>query len=440
MTLQDVAWVLPSLLFLQLCAVVVALFVWRRIYLLRVQADGLEARSSKNMGLLQEQITQEIERLERHQNQHGFLVKRDILDQVTQFSQLVQQTMLGVREDQASRLDSMAQLLHQSAEKMERQLTELHVAVDQKLKGLVQSNETQLEKMRDTVEEKLEGTLHKRLNESFQMVSKRLEMVHHGLGQMQELSNGMGDLKRVLTNVKVRGTWAEYQLGSLLEQSLSPNMFEKNFAVKPRSAERVDFAVRLPGHHAEEDQFVYLPIDSKFPQESYQRLQEASTAGDLELMRRCHEQLLQVVKKEAKRISDKYIDESVTTPFAVLFLATEGLYAEVLREPGFADRVQREQRVLIAGPTSLSALLASLQVGFQTLSLQKQSGQMWKHLSQIRKNFCEFSKLLDNVHKKLESASHEVGKASKKSATIEGRLQRFEAMEPIIAAQHVEAP
>ena len=203
-------------------------------------------------------------------------------------------------------------------------------------------------------------------------------------------------------------------------------MFEKNFAVKPRSAERVDFAIKLPGSASGDGKPVYLPIDSKFPQEAYQRLVDASTRGEPVAIQRCHVELLSVVKKEAKRISDKYIHEAVTTPFAVLFLATEGLYAEVLREPGFADTIQREYRILVAGPTSLSALLASLQMGFQTLSLQQQSGQIWKHLSQIRKNFGEFSKLLEGVHKKLDSASLEVGKASKKSQTIENRLSRFE--------------
>ncbi len=272
-----------------------------------------------------------------------------------------------------SRTDLTA-TLSKMAEQIDKKLHDLKGVVETKLTQIQTDNSAKLEEMRKTVDEKLQGTLDKRLGESFKIVSDRLEQVHKGLGEMQTLAVGVGDLKKVLTNVKTRGTWGEVQLGNLLEQILTSGQYEKNVATKVGSADRVEFAIKLPGR--EEGKPIWLPIDAKFPKEDYERLVEAAEQADVEAVEQAAKQLEIRIKAEAADIHKKYIDVPNTTDFGILFLPTEGLYAEVLRRTGVADSVQRDFRVIIAGPTTLAALLNSLQMGFHTLAIEKRSSEV----------------------------------------------------------------
>jgi DNA recombination protein RmuC len=290
--------------------------------------------------------------------------------------------------------------------------------------------------MRVTVEEKLEGTLERRLGDSFKMVGERLELVQRGLGEMQALANGVGDLKKVLTNVKTRGTWGEVQLSMLLEQVLTPDQYVAN-AKLGSASEVVEFAIKLPGR-SDDDQPVFLPIDSKFPQESYQRLVEAAEAGQADLAASARKELELAVRNSARDIREKYLHPPKTTDFGVMFLPTEGLYAEVLRIPGMLERIQNEQRVIISGPTTLAALLNSLQMGFRTMAIQKRSGEVWKILGAVKAEFGKFGDILDSVHKKLGEASGKIEDATRKTRTIQTKLRSVEEL-PAGVSPPVEA-
>lgn len=311
---------------------------------------------------------------------------------------------------------------------VEKRVNEMRGVVDARLQQIQQESGKKLDAMRETVEEKLQGTLEKRLGESFAQVSERLEAVHKGLGEMQTLATGVGDLKKVLTNVKARGTWGEIQLGNLLEQVLTPAQYDRNVATKRGGSERVEFAVRLPGPEDDENSVVWLPIDAKFPQEDYQRLVDAQERGDPEAADEASRQLEARIKAEGRSIRDKYVNPPQTTDFAIMFLPTEGLYAEVLRRPGLAEGMQQQYRVMIAGPTTLAALLNSLQMGFRTLAIQKRSSEVWKLLGAVKKQFGQFTGILEKVEKKLHEASSNIGDASKKSRTIESRLRSVEEL------------
>lgn len=305
-------------------------------------------------------------------------------------------------------------------------MEKLRSTVDQRLDHLQKDNNQKLDEMRNTVNEKLQGTLNTRLQEAFKHVSERLEKVHQGLGEMQTLTSGVGDLKRMLTNVKTRGTWGEYQLGNILEEFLSPEQYEANVAVKPRSDEKVEYAIKMPGYSGELDSFIYLPIDSKFPLEAYQRLTAALDNGDSEAAKTESSNLEKTILKEAKRISEKYIVQGRTTPFAIMFVPTEGLYAEILRRPGLSDKMQKDYQVMLTGPTNLVAFLTSLRIGFRTLAIQQHSSDIAAHLFEVKNHFKGFSSLLENVRKKLDSASEEIGKATNRSKTIERDLEKFD--------------
>jgi len=314
------------------------------------------------------------------------------------------------------------------SDSVEKRVNEMRGVVDARLQQIQQESGKKLDAMRETVEEKLQGTLEKRLGEAFQQVSERLEAVHKGLGEMQTLATGVGDLKKVLTNVKTRGTWGEIQLGNLLDQVLTPAQYECNVATKRGGSERVEFAIKLPGPDEGEDSVVWLPVDAKFPQEDYQRLVDAQERGDLAAAEEASRQLEARIKEEGRSIRDKYVNPPQTTDFAIMFLPTEGLYAEVLRRPGLADVMQRQYRVTIAGPTTLAALLNSLQMGFRTLAIQKRSSEVWKLLGAVKKQFGQFTGILEKVEKKLQEASSNIGDASKKSRTIESRLRSVEEL------------
>ena len=346
--------------------------------------------------------------------------------------QRVQEELRHSREESAEsaknlRLEVGASLKGMS-DTVEKRVNEMRGVIDARLQQIQQDNEKKLEAMRKTVEEKLEGTLEKRLGESFQQVSERLEAVHKGLGEMQTLATGVGDLKKVLTNVKTRGTWGEIQLGNLLEQILTPAQYETNVATKRGGSERVEFAIKLPGPEEGEDSVVWLPIDAKFPQEDYQRLVDAQESADPAAAEEASRQLEARIKSEGRSIRDKYVNPPQTTDFAIMFLPTEGLYAEVLRRPGLPDGMQQQYRVLVAGPTTLAALLNSRQMGFRTLAIQKRSSEVWKLLGAVKKQFGQFTGILDKVEKKLHEASSNIGDASKKSRTIERRLSTVEEL------------
>ena len=355
-------------------------------------------------------------------------LREEVNTSIKNFGDTLSTTFGNLSDTQKSQLELFSKQVSELTHLTQTSIKDMREGVDKRLKDLHTDNLKKLDEIRMTVDEKLQGTLEKRLSESFRIVSERLEKVHQGLGEMQTLTSGVGDLKRMLTNVKCRGTWGEYQLGNILEQILSPDQYEANVKVKPRSGERVEFAVKLPGQDEDEGSFIYLPIDSKFPQEDYQRMLAAHEENDAEGAKSASDSLEQSICREARSIRDKYINEKTTTPFAILFVPTEGLYSEVLRRPGLADKLQREYRIMVAGPTTLSALLNSLQMGFRTLAIQKRSGEIWKHLSVVKKQFSGFSTLLENVQKKLDSASKEVDKATKKSKTIESKLQKFEEL------------
>lgn len=335
---------------------------------------------------------------------------------------------MKVDGEQANKLrEEVRTALQQLAETQERTLTSLRTSVEGKFEGLRQDNASQLESIRLTVDEKLQGTLERRLGESFKHVSERLEIVHRGLGEMQELAHGVGDLKRVLTNVKTRGTWGEVQLGALIEQLLTREQYETNVKVTPNATEFVEFAIRLPGKTSGSNHPVWLPIDSKFPLEEYQRIMELRTQEDAhneeEMLLRTLEQRL---KQNAKKISDKYISPPYTTDFAVMFLPTEGLYAEAVRRPGLIEALQRETRVVIAGPSTFAALLNSLQMGFKTLAIEERSSEVWSLLSRVRNEFFKFGVILEKVKKNLDQASTTIEGASTRSRAIEKVLRGVE--------------
>jgi len=311
-------------------------------------------------------------------------------------------------------------------ESNELRLESLRSVVDLRLQQLQEDNSRQIEKMRATVDEKLQGTLEKRLGESFKLVSDRLEQVHHGLGTMQQLASDVGGLQRVLTNVKARGGWGEVQLGALLGEVLAPEQFSRNVRTREGSGENVEFAVRLPG--SENGVPVWLPIDAKFPVEDYHRLIAAQESADPVATEQAMKNLEAQLRKSAKEICTKYINPPQTTNFALMFLPTEGLYAEAIRRLGLVEQVQRECKVIFAGPTTLAALLNSLQMGFRTLAIQKSSSEVWSLLATVRSEFGKFGRLLEGVKKKLEQASNQIDDVVRKSRTIEKRLNRVEEL------------
>jgi DNA recombination protein RmuC len=323
---------------------------------------------------------------------------------------------------QKQQLDSFAASFANISQSNEQKLIAMRETIERKLSEIQHENAHKLEQMRATVDEKLHATLEQRLGESFKLVSERLEQVHAGLGEMRTLATGVGDLKKVLTNIKTRGSWGEVQLGNLLAQIFTPDQFAQNVAPNPDSAERVEYAVKLPGRE-DGGPPVWLPIDAKFPQEEYQRLVDAQERGDVESAEQASIALENGVKNEARKISAKYLNPPHTTDFAILFLPTEGLFAEVLRRPGLCDGIQRDQRVMLSGPTTLAAMLTSLQMGFRTLAIEKRSSEVWNVLGAVKTEFGKFGAALEKVQKKLHEASNSIDDASRRSRAVERKLR-----------------
>ncbi len=373
---------------------------------IRLLGQDMEGRQAKQAESLQQVFAQT--RTESQQAANG--LQQVIVSQFTQGNQV-----------QAEKLNQFSETLHRTNTLIQDQLTQIRLSVEQKLKDMQEDNAAKLELMRKTVDEKLHATLEQRLGESFKQVSERLEQVYKGLGEMQSLATGVGDLKRVLTNVKTRGTWGEVQLQALLEQMLTPSQFGQNIKPIPGSNNIVEFAVRLPGK--DDDKPVWLPIDSKFPKEQYERLLDAFDRADADGVSAASKALDVAIRAEAKSISEKYLSPPHTTDFGILFLPTEGLYAEVVKRPGLVDDLQRLYRVTVAGPITLTTLLNALQLGFKTLALEKRSSEVWTVLSAVKTEFGKFGDILAKTRDTLERAAKNIENAEVRSRVMQRKLK-----------------
>jgi DNA recombination protein RmuC len=349
-------------------------------------------------------------------------LREEVVAALKGITDITTKTMGELANVQKGQLEAMSLAIGKLAESNEKKLEAVRTTVEGQLQSMKSDNATQLEQMRLTVDEKLQGTLEKRLGESFKQVSERLEQVHKGLGEMQSLATGVGDLKKVLTNVKTRGTWGEVQLGALLEQVLSPEQFEKNVSTKG-NGERVEYAVKLPGQGLDKSEIVWLPIDAKFPIEDYQRLIEAQECADLEGIETAGKELENRVRSCARDICEKYLAPPNTTDFGILYLPIEGLFAETIRRTGLIEGIQRNYRVIVAGPTTLWSILNSLQMGFRTLAIEKRTSEVWNLLAGVKTEWTKYGEVLDTVQKKLNQASETIEKAKVRSRAIGRKLK-----------------
>ncbi len=372
---------------------------------------------------LNDDISEEFKRNREETGQNSKLVREEVGNSVKLMGDQLSNRIRDITDRQKDQLEIIEERLQKLTKTNEDKFEKLQDKVSKQLTEIQEKNEKKLEEMRVTVDEKLHATLEKRLGESFKIVSDRLELVHKGLGEMQTLATGVGDLKKVLANVKDRGTWGEIQLGNLIEQVLTKEQYEKNVKTKKGSNALVEFAIKLPGKGKLKEDIVWLPIDAKFPLEDYQRLVSARESADIPLIEESIKKLERSIKDAAKDISTKYLDPPNTTDFAFMFLPIESLYAEVLRIPGLFDTIQREYKVTIAGPTNFMAVLNSLQMGFQTLAIEKRSSEVWKLLSVVKTEFSKFGDILENTQKKLDLASKSIGDATRKTRTIERKLR-----------------
>jgi DNA recombination protein RmuC len=383
--------------------------------LVQEQLDAMAAQQQERIGLFGQRLDVLTERTD-----NGILA----------LAQRLTEDARRGREELAANLARLGELQQQQLSALtadnEKRLGEVRATLETRLTAMQQDNASKLEQMRATVDEKLQSTLETRLGQSFKLVSERLEAVQRGLGEMQSLASGVGDLKRVLNNVKTRGILGEVQLAALLEQMLTPEQYAADVATVPGSDNRVEFAVRLPG--GDRDSQVWLPIDAKFPIENYERLLDAQQQADVDAVERAALALERHIREEAKTIRAKYVAPPATTDFAILFLPTEGLYAEIIRRPGLFENLQREQRVIVAGPTTLSALLNSLQMGFRTLAIQKRSSEVWQLLGAVKNEFGKFGDVLNMVRKKLDEAGKHIDATSVRTRAIERKLRDVESL------------
>ncbi len=380
-------------------------------------------RTSARLSKLEYQLSS----ADKNQDRLERLVREEMVKTINLFNDSVLSRMSEIAGLQKNQLDTFSRQLSELTATNEKKLDKMRDTVEEKLKLLQEDNSLKLEQMRATVDEKLHASLERRLGESFKLVSERLEMVHKGLGEMQNLASGVGDLKKVLTNIKTRGTWGEIQLGNLLEQLLTPEQYDKNVATKKGGSERVEFAVKLPGRNVGES-VVWLPIDAKFPLEDYQKLLDAQDQANQPEAEEARKLLESRIKYEAKNIREKYIDPPNTTDFGIMFLPVEGLYAEILRKPGLCETLQRDYRVVVTGPTTLAALLNSLQMGFRTLAVEKRSSEVWALLGAVKTEFVKFGDMLDKTRKKLQEASNTMETAASKSRAIQRKLKNVQEL------------
>lgn len=354
-------------------------------------------------------------------------LREELVGLFKNFGDSVERRMTDSATTQNKTFESFSLKLSDLIDKNEIRLEKIRETVERKLDGIQKDNSEKLEAMRHTVDEKLQSTIEKRFGESFKMVSERLELVHKGLGEMQTIAVGVGDLKKVLSNIKTRGTWGEAQLGNLIAEILTPEQYDVNVKTKKGSSDAVEFGIKLPGQ-GDEIKHVWLPIDAKFPLEDYQRLLEAQEKVNLEMIQESVKALEQRIKTEAKYIKDKYINPPYTTDFAMLFLPVESLYAEVLRIPGLSELIRRDYKVIITGPTTIQAILNSLQMGFKTLAIQKRSSEVWDILGKVKTEFGNFGVLLEKTHKKLQEATTTIESAAAKTRNIQGKLSKVQEL------------
>ncbi|GAB6154210.1 DNA recombination protein RmuC [Desulfosporosinus burensis] len=381
----------------------------------------------KNLERNERLVNGEIAKNREESNTNARQIREELNQSVRLFNDSVLARMAEIANLQRNQLDIFATQLGSLTKTNEQKLEHLRKTVEERLLLLQQDNSQKLDQMRSTVDEKLSATLEQRLGESFKLVSDRLEAVHQGLGEMQTLASGVGDLKKVLTNVKTRGMWGEIQLGNLLDQILTPEQYSSNVITKTGSNDRVEFAIKLPARDGQ-DNVIWLPIDAKFPMEDYERLVEAQDQANLARIEELGKSLEQRIKLEGKTIRDKYLDPPNTTDFGILFLPVEGLYAEVLRRPGLCEILQREYKIVITGPTTLAALLNSLQMGFRTLAIEKRSSEVWNLLSAVKTEFGKFVEVLEKTQKKLQEASNTIDTATRKSRTIVRKLKNVQTL------------
>jgi len=355
-------------------------------------------------------------------------LREEVSGSLSKTAQTLSGTVGQLGNVQKQQLEGVTTQVQALIETNQQRLDGLRATISEQLNEMREANEKKLEEMRRTVDEKLQGTLEKRLGESFKLVSERLDAVHKGLGEMQNLATGVGDLKNVLTNVKVRGTWAEYQLEAILEQVLTPDQFDRNVATRKDSSERVEFAIRLPGRSDDPEDCVWLPIDSKFPQEDYLRLSEAANSADAEAVALSTRELLRSITQSAKTIAEKYLNPPQTTDFAVLYLPTEGLYAEVLRQPGLVSQLQQDYRVMVSGPTTIAALLNSLRLGFRSLAIEQQASEVWQVLGAVKTEFGRFGDVLAKVKKQLATASNTIENTERRTRAMARTLREVEQL------------
>jgi DNA recombination protein RmuC len=411
--------------------VVLLLLVW----MLKRKASADQSREWEQRFAVLEKGLERLEKTIREElannRQEGSATAKQNREELNQSFSTLNRTLVTTMGELAAQqkhlLDSFADRLTELTRLNEQKLEQVRGTIEQRLMYLQEENSKKLEQMRETVDEKLHATLEQRLGESFKLVSERLELVHKGLGEMQTLASGVGDLKKVLTNVKTRGTLGEIQLGNLLEQIMSPEQYEQNVATKKEGGERVEFAVKLPAGE-ERGGHIWLPIDSKFPLEDYQRLLDAQEEGNAQLAQEAARQLEARIKLEAKTIREKYVEPPCTTDFAIMFLPIEGLFAEVLRRTGLWETLQREYRVVVTGPTTLTALLNSLQMGFRTLAIQKRSSEVWQLLGAVKGEFGKFADILAKTQKKLQEASNTIESAAVRTRAIERRLRTVQEL------------
>jgi len=420
------------------------IFIWARFIVLGASALLLiwaliKLKSNGSSGV-EKAIREEL----RFGREESDKAARNLREEVSSGQKSSMDTMVKtvgeMRRSQSDQLGSIAQRIQELTASNTLGLETLRSTIDVQLKHLQESNEKKLDQMRETVDEKLQSTLEKRLGESFKLVSERLEAVQHGLGEMQNLAAGVGDLKRMLTNVKARGTWGEVQLSALLEQVLTPDQYGKNVNIKDGSQESVEYAIRLPGSDDDPESCIWMPIDSKFPQEDYLRLVESADAADADGVQKATAALIRSIHNSAKEIRDKYIDPPKTTDFAIMFLPTEGLYAEVLRQPGQVEKIQQDYRIVIAGPTTLSAILNSLRVGFRTLAIEKRSSEVWKVLAAVKTEFGKFGDMLNKVKRQLKSASNTIDQTEVRTRAMERKLRAVEGLPAEATTEILELP
>ncbi len=373
-------------------------------------------------------LLEEMARVRDEMQQSGRLGREELNSAIGVLGDSQLKRMSEIAGFQKNQLDTFIQQLKSLTTSNENRMDRLRETVEERLRLIQEDNGRRLEQMRATVDEKLHDTLERRLGESFKLVSERLELVQKGLGEMRTLANGVGDLKKVLTNVKTRGIFGEIQLASLLEQVLAPGQYDCNVETRADSGQRVEFAIKLPGQHEDRERMVWLPLDAKFPQEDYIRLVEAQEAGDALAAADASRQLERAVREMAKTIRDKYLDPPHTTDFGVMFLPTEGLFAEVLRRPGLFEVLQREFKVVVTGPTTLAALLNSLQMGFRTLAIERRSSEVWNLLGAVRTEFAKFGLVLEKTRKKLQEAGNQIDQAATRSRVIERKLRDVQGL------------